>query len=116
MRLYEAQAQGLEKLREAHIDESVLRLKGLEALRDVADGRATKIYMPTDIGKVVSTLGVVAESLGIGDSTPVDKAAKPAKKREADPCISEETSHEGRAAADTGDAIKTDVEMRRSII
>ena len=114
--VYEAQAEGLEKLREAHIDESVLRLKGLEALRDVADGRATKIYMPTDISKVVSTLGVVSEALGIGDSTPVDKSAKPAVKKAADPCISEETSKEGRAAADTGDAIEADVEMRRSII
>ncbi len=114
--VYEAQAQGLEKLREAHIDESVLRLKGLEALRDVADGRATKIYMPTDISKVVSTLGVVSESLGIGDSTPVDKSAKPVKKQEIDPCLSEETSKEGRKAADTGDAIKVDVETRRSVI
>ena len=114
--VYEAQAQGLEKLREAHIDESVLRLKGLEALRDVADGRATKICMPTDISKVVSTLGVVSESLGIGDSTPVDKSAKPVKKPEADPCLSEETSREGRRAADTGDSIRVDVEARRSVI
>ena len=114
--VYEAQAQGLEKLREAHIDESVLRLKGLEALRDVADGRATKIYMPTDISKVVSTLGVVSEALGIGDSTPVDKTAKPVKKVEADPCLSEETSKEGRRAADTGDAIRVDVETRKSVI
>ena len=114
--VYEAQAQGLEKLREAHIDESVLRLKGLEALRDVADGRATKIYMPTDISKVVSTLGVVSESLGIGDSTPVDKSAKQVKKPEADPCLSEETSREGRRAADTGDSIRVDVETRRSVI
>ncbi len=114
--IYEAQAQGLEKLREAHIDESVLRLKGLEALRDVADGRATKIYMPTDISKVVSTLGVVSESLGIGDSTPVDKAAKPAQKHAADPCVNEETSKEGRKAADTGDSIRVDVETRRRVI
>jgi len=114
--VYEAQAQGLEKLREAHIDESVLRLKGLEALRDVADGRATKIYMPTDIGKVVSSLGVVAESLGIGDSTPVDRSERPAPKKEADPCIQKETSKEGKAAADTGDSIRVDVETRRSII
>ena len=114
--IYEAQAQGLEKLREAHIDESVLRLKGLEALRDVADGRATKIYMPTDISKVVSTLGVVSESLGIGDSTPVDKSAKPAQKHAADPCLNEETSEEGRRAADTGDSIRVDVETRRSVI
>ena len=114
--VYEAQAQGLEKLREAHIDESVLRLKGLEALRDVADGRATKIYMPTDISKVVSTLGVVSESLGIGDSTPVDTSAKPVKKQETDPCLNEDTSREGRRAADTGDAIRLDVETRKSVI
>ncbi len=114
--VYEAQAQGLEKLREAHIDESVLRLKGLEALRDVADGRATKIYMPTDISKVVSTLGVVSESLGIGDSTPVDKSAKPAKAPAFDPCVSEETSEEGRKAADTGRDIMDDVESRRKSI
>ena len=114
--VYEAQAQGLEKLMEAHIDESVLRLKGLEALRDVADGRATKIYMPTDITKVVSTLGVVSESLGIGDSTPVDKSPKPVKKPEADPCINEQTSREGRRAADTGDSIRVDVETHRSVI
>ena len=114
--VYEAQAQGLEKLKEAHIDESVLRLKGLEALRDVADGRATKIYMSTDITKVVSTLGVVSEALGIGDSTPVDKSSKPVKKQEADPCLNEETSKEGRKAADTGDSIRADVETRRSVI
>ena len=72
--------------------------------------------MPTDISKVVSTLGVVSESLGIGDSTPVDKSAKPVKKIEADPCLNEETSKEGRAAAHTGDAIRVDVETRKSVI
>ena len=111
--VYEAQADGLEKLREAHIDESVLRLKGLEALRDVADGRATKIYMPTDISKVVSTLGVVSESLGIGDSTPVDKTEKSKAAPAEDPCLHDETSKEGKAAAATGDDIRIDIESRR---
>ena len=111
--VYEAQADGLEKLREAHIDESVLRLKGLEALRDVADGRATKIYMPTDITKAVSTLGLISESLGIGDSVPVDKGADVHVQAAADPCINEETSREGRNAAATGDAIREDLEARR---
>lgn len=111
--VYEAQADGLEKLREAHIDESVLRLKGLEALRDVADGRATKIYMPTDISKVVSTLGIVSESLGIGDSTPVDTSAREADAHEEDPCVNERTSKEGKAAAETGQAIRVDLESRR---
>ena len=111
--VYEAQADGLEKLREAHIDESVLRLKGLEALRDVADGRATKIYMPTDITKVVSTLGVVSESLGIGDATPVDTSAKPAVAAESDPCLHDDTSKEGKRAAATGNDIRIDIESRR---
>ena len=111
--VYEAQADGLEKLREAHIDESVLRLKGLEALRDVADGRATKIYMPTDITKAVSTLGIVSESLGIGDSIPVDKSGAVHAETEADPCLKSDTSIEGRKAAATGDAIKADLESRR---
>ena len=111
--VYEAQADGLEKLREAHIDESVLRLKGLEALRDVADGRATKIYMPTDITKAVSTLGIISESLGIGDATAVDSSAKPKAAPAVDPCIDDETSAEGRAAAATGEAIRSDLESRR---
>ena len=37
-------------------------------------------------------------------------------KHEADPCINEETSKEGRKAADTGDSIRVDVETRRSVI
>ena len=91
----------------------MLRLKGLEALRDVADGRATKIYMPTDITKVVSTLGVVSESLGIGDATPVDTSARPAAAAEADPCLHDDTSAEGKRAAATGNDIRIDIESRR---
>ena len=56
------------------------------------------------------------ESLGIGDSTPVDKSAKPVRKAEADPCLNDDTSKEGRKAAETGDSIKVDVETRRSVI
>ena len=114
--VYEAQADGLEKLRQAHIDESVLRLKGLEALRDVADGRATKIYMPTDITKAVASLGVISEALGVGDSTPVDTSAKPKAPAEVDPCLHDDTSKEGRAAAATGDVIRTDIENRKGTL
>jgi hypothetical protein len=59
---------------------------------------------------------VVSEALGIGDSTPVDKSARPVKKPETDPCLHDETSKEGRKAAATGDSIRTDVETRRSVI
>jgi len=111
--VYEAQADGLEKLREAHIDESVLRLKGLEALRDVADGRATKIYMPTDITKAVSTLGMISESLGIGDAMPVNHEAEPVRTKEKDPCLTENTSRGGIKAAQTTEEIQLDIESRR---
>ncbi len=111
--VYEAQAEGLEKLREAHIDESVLKLKGLEALRDVADGRATKIYMPTEITGLVSTLGVVAESLGIGDATKVDTSEKPVKEMASDPCVKESTSKVGAEAAKHGMSVQRDLESRR---
>ena len=72
--------------------------------------------MPTDISKVVSTLGVVSESLGIGDSTPVDKSEKPAKSPESDPCVHPTTSKEGKHAAATGQAIAVDLESRRKDI
>ncbi len=99
--VYEAEARGLEKLKNANVSETVLKLKGIEALKDVADGRATKIFMPSDVASVVSTLGVAAEAIGIGDSTPIDRKAKPAPEAAADPCIRDTTSKEGRLAAAT---------------
>ena len=111
--VYEAQADGLEKLKEARIDDGVLRLKGREALRDVADGKATKIYMPTEITKAVSTLGMVSEALGIGDATPVDRSDKAPVQAKADPCISDETSAGGKHAAEVGEEIRVDLESRR---
>lgn len=97
--VYQAEARGIKALREAEINESVLKYKGLDSLKYVANGRATKIYMPSDITELVSKVGVIGESLGIGDSTPVDysEPLKPAPS--PDPCIDEETSAEGRGAA-----------------
>lgn len=84
--VYQAEADGLEKLKKANISETVLKLKGIEALKDVSDGRATKIYMPSDIANVVTSLGVIGESLGIGDATPIDTSPKPPKPLEHDDC------------------------------
>lgn len=114
--VYEAQAEGLEKLREARIDEGVLKLKGLEALRDVANGRATKIYMPTDIAGIVSTLGVVSESLGIGDATKIDTSAGPESTAQADPCVKEGSSRISKEASRQGQAVRQDLESRRTDI
>ena len=111
--VYEAQAEGLEKLREAHIDESVLKLKGLEALRDVADGKATKIYMPTEITGLVSTLGVAAEALGVGDASKPDPGAQHKVQQAEDPCVRETSSDVTKKAATQGSAVAEDLESRR---
>lgn len=87
-KVYDAEAAGIRMLREAGIDESVLRLKSIEALKDVADGNATKIFMPADISNIVSTAGIVGETLGIGKgAAEKPKAEEPAPE---DPCCDEE--------------------------
>ena len=59
--VYAAEARGLQALKEAGVDDAVLRLRGLDALKSVADGRSTKIFLPSDIGAAISSLGVGAE-------------------------------------------------------
>ena len=97
--VYQAEADGLKALKDAQADDSVLKLKGLEALKEVSDGRATKIFMPSDLSGIISTLGVASEALGIGDSTPVDHNPKPRTLPASDPCITPETSRGGKEAA-----------------
>ena len=111
--VYEAQAQGLEMLKDANINESVLRLKGLDALRDVADGRATKIYRPSDIASAVAALGVASESLGIGDATPVDKAPKAPSVPDPDPLLKPSNSMESAAASACAQRVKKEVETEK---
>lgn len=108
--VYEAEANGIERLNKAKISNGVLRLKSIDALKDVANGRATKIFMPTDITKTVSALGVVGESLGIGDSTPIDHSPEPAKPQKFDPCIKETTSPVTISAVSTGNQIEHELQ------
>ncbi len=108
--VYQAEAEGLEALKNANVSESVLRLKGIEALKEVSDGRATKIYMPSDIAGMVSSLGLAGEALGIGDAEKIDKSAKKKPAPEQDPCIKPETSAGGREAAAATQAINEEVE------
>ena len=49
LKVQQATAEGLRMIKEAGADESVLTLKSLEALTKVADGRATKIIIPSEI-------------------------------------------------------------------
>ena len=110
--VYEAEAAGIEKLNQARISEPVLKLKGIQALKDVADGRATKIYMPSDIASSVSSLGLIGEAIGIGDATPIDKTAKAKPAPKADPCIDENTGKGGFEAAYTTQMIQSSMETQ----
>ncbi|MFR0822846.1 MAG: SPFH domain-containing protein [Clostridia bacterium] len=74
--VYEAEAKGLETLKNAKVDESVVTLKKLEALKAVGDGRATKIFMPTELSSLATTLGTAAEMLGTNAAMPIDKSPK----------------------------------------
>ena len=71
--VYEAEAEGVRMLNEAKASKEVLSLKGMEALQRIADGNATKIFMPTEIGKAVALAGIFGETAGIGDATPIGR-------------------------------------------
>lgn len=104
--VYEAEAGGIEALSNVNISDGALQIKGLEALKNVADGRATKIFMPTDITKSVASLGAMAEAIGIGDATSVDKTERPAAEPEDDDCcLDDERSFETKMAVETAASI-----------
>lgn len=111
--VYEAEAEGIRKLNAANVAESVLKLKGIEAMKDIADGRATKIFMPTDVTKAIASLGVLGEALGIGDASAIDKSPKPEAARPGDPCCDDDEKGSGtRDAAAANAAIARDIEHR----
>ena len=47
--MQQATADGLRMIRQAGADEAVLTLKSLETFEKVADGRSTKIIIPSEI-------------------------------------------------------------------
>ena len=65
LKVQKANAQGLRFLKEAGADQTVLTLKSLEAFGKAADGKATKIIIPSEIQGVaglVKSLAEVAEA------------------------------------------------------
>ena len=80
----EAEAKGLALLREAAPDLAVLELKKYEALVKMADGKASKIIIPTDAVNAVTSNVLFSETAGLGDVT--KEAPDPAPVPEVDPC------------------------------
>jgi regulator of protease activity HflC (stomatin/prohibitin superfamily) len=61
LRVQQANADGIKFIREAGADESVIRIKSLEALAKVADGQATKIIIPSDLTNLANVVTSAAE-------------------------------------------------------
>ena len=61
LKVQKANADGLRFLKEAGADQPVLALKSFEALEKVADGKATKIIIPSEIQNVAGLVKAVTE-------------------------------------------------------
>ena len=61
LKVQQATAEGLKYIKEAGADEAVLQLKGLEAFIRAADGKATKIIIPSEIQGLAGLVTSVKE-------------------------------------------------------
>ncbi len=61
LKVQQANADGIRYLKEAGADEAVLRLKSLEAFIAAADGKATKIIIPSEIQGIAGLVKSIAE-------------------------------------------------------
>ena len=57
----QAKAEGLKMLKDAGMDNAVLKLRSLEAFEKAADGQATKIIVPSDLQSLAGVVSSVAE-------------------------------------------------------
>ena len=62
LKVQQATAEGLRMLNEAHPSHEVLTMRSLEALEKVADGRATKLIIPSDLQNVSGLIATLAET------------------------------------------------------
>lgn len=63
LKVQQATADGLRMIKEAGMDEAVLKLKSLEAFEKAADGQATKIIIPSDIQNMAGLAASIQEVL-----------------------------------------------------
>ena len=77
LKVQRATADGLRAIREAGADEAVIKLKSLEAFEKAADGKATKIIIPSEIqnlaGLVTSIKEVAAQPEAVEEVDTTDK-------------------------------------------
>lgn len=61
MKIQQANADGIKFLKDAGADAAVLQIKSLEAFEKAADGKATKIIIPSDIQGIAGLTKSIVE-------------------------------------------------------
>ena len=61
MKVQQANADGIRFLKEAGADEAVLTMKSLEAFEKAADGKATKIIIPSELQSIAGNVAAIKE-------------------------------------------------------
>lgn len=123
-RVYEAEALGLKSLQAQGLNpEIMVRLKSIDAMKDISDGQATKVFIPNDIASALSAFGVAGEMIGTAKSN--EKAVpreefrhKEIKKKvkqavEEDVCIRPTATKENVITSETNGAIQ--METRKDV-
>nr|WP_181995559.1 SPFH domain-containing protein [Clostridium sp. AM58-1XD] len=67
LKIQQANADGIRMIKEAGADSAVLQIKSLEAFAKAADGKATKIIIPSDIQGIAGLVKTIAEVGGKDD-------------------------------------------------
>ena len=75
LKVQEATADGIRKIKEAGIDSAILQFKSIEAMKDVANGNATKVIIPADLTNLAGVFTSIKEA--VDTSAPVSNK-KPA--------------------------------------
>lgn len=63
VKINQATAEGLKLLKDAKMDDAVLKLKSYEALVDVANGQSTKIIVPSDLQNLATIGTTISETI-----------------------------------------------------
>jgi len=80
-----AEADGLRALKEAGADAAVLEIKKYETLIAMADGKASKIIIPSDAVDMTKANVLFSETAGLGNVT-APAPEEPKAKKQPDPC------------------------------
>ncbi len=75
VKVQKARADGIESIRKAGADEAVIKLKALEAFEKAADGKATKIIVPSDMQGLAGLVTSIKElASDVADNQDVQEA------------------------------------------